>query len=105
MNINFGLDAEFSTYVVLLIFTGLAMMVLATIPRSSTGLRLANGIFGLGFLGYGLYLAFMFQGGTYFIFFKAFILPAVLVFTTVKALISNRRKAEDQPAPAATQPE
>ena len=105
MNIDFSLDAAFSTYVVLLILSGAAMMVLAPVGRTSAGLRLANGLFGMGFLGYGLYLAFIFQGGSYIMFFQAFILPAVVIFRTVKSLISNRGKEEVQVAPASTQPE
>ena len=106
MNIDFSYDAEFSTYVVLLMFSGVAMMVLASIGRTSSGLRLANGLFGIGFLGYGLYLAFIFQGGSYYMFFQAFILPVVLIFKTIQSIVSNRSKDEEQLAPAAaTQPE
>ena len=94
MNIDFANNAGFSAYVLLLMFAGLVMVVLAT-PKvhSSTFLRILNVVLGLGFFGYGFYLAFLFQGGTYFMFFKAFIVPIVLVIRTVQASIASRRAA------------
>ncbi len=101
MNIDFGQHALFSTYVLLLMGTGLAMMLLTSIGRAGRGLRLLNGLFGLGFFGYGFYLAFLFDGGSYIIFFKAFILPVVLVLRTVQRSVGKGRITTVQPGAAA----
>ena len=89
MNIDFGQHPGFSAYVLLLMGTGLAMMLMTSIGRAGRGLRLLNGLFGLGFFGYGFYLAFLFEGGSYVIFFKAFILPVVLVLRTVHGAVTR----------------
>lgn len=92
MNIDFANQPGFSAYVLLLMFSGIVMVVLATPKvRSSTWLRVLNVVLGLGFFGYGFYLAFLFQGGTYFMFFKAFIVPIVLVIRTVQTSTASRR--------------
>ena len=93
MNIDFSNDPGFSTYVVLLVFSGMVMLGLTTVPRSSRGLRLLNLAFGLGFVVYGFYLAFLFQGGSYLIFFKAFILPVVMLWQTVKGWLTKPEPA------------
>ncbi len=100
MNIDFGQHPGFSAYVLLLIGTGIAMMLMTSIGRAGRGLRLLNGLFGLGFFGYGFYLAFLFDGGSYVIFFKAFILPVVLVLRTVQSVVGKGRTATMQPAAA-----
>jgi predicted lipid-binding transport protein (Tim44 family) len=50
----------------------------------------------VGFLGYGFYLAFLFSGGGYLIFFKAFILPVLMIFRTIR----SARAARSQELPA-----
>jgi hypothetical protein len=97
VNIDFSNDPGFSTYVVLLVFSGLAMLGLSSV-QSTRGLRLLNLAFGAGFVCYGFYLAFLFQGGSYLIFFKAFILPVVMAYKTVKSRLAQPGVA---PAPAA----
>lgn len=92
MNIDFGQHPGFSTYVVLLMVSGVAMMLMASAGRAGRGVRLLNGLFGIGFFVYGLYLGFFFQGGSYLIFFKAFILPVVLAFKTVRDVLANPRR-------------
>src|SRR3954452_16795490 len=88
MNIDFDARPGFSIYVLLLMFSGVVMIVLASpaVKRSSTGVRVLNGIFGAGCFGYGFYLAFIFDGGTYLIFFKAFTLPVVLIVRTIRGI-------------------
>lgn len=100
MNIDFNVDPVFSSYVLALVVTGVIMMLLASVGRTSTGLRLFNGLVGAAFFGYGIYLAFFFTGAEYFIFFKAFILPAILIFKTVVSLFSKEQE-EATPAPDA----
>ncbi|OIV39317.1 hypothetical protein BIV57_00250 [Mangrovactinospora gilvigrisea] len=72
--------------------SGVVMVVLARSGgRQSRGWRVVNALFGLAFAGYGVYLAFVFQGGTYFIFVKAFILPLLLVVNFFRSLAARRR--------------
>ena len=89
MNIDFSNDPGFSTYVVLLMLSGVVMLGLSSVRQGSRGLRLLNIAFGAGFVCYGFYLAFLFQGGSYMVFFKAFILPVVMVFKTVKSRLAQ----------------
>jgi fatty acid desaturase len=70
----------FNCYVVLLALSGVIMLVLAAQKNGhGSHSRALNAIFGAVFVGYAFYLAFIFGGGSYVIFFKAFILPVVMV--------------------------
>ncbi len=88
MNLDFGAEPLFSWYVVLLCLSGIAMFVLSAIGRSgqSTGVRAFTALVGAAFLGYGVYLGFIFDGGSYLLIFKAFILPAILLFNFIRAI-------------------
>lgn len=105
MNIDFSHQPLFSWYVVLLMFSGVVSLALSSpaFGRASVGLRLLNCVVGLAMFGYGFYLAFIFTGGTYLIFFKAFIVPAVLIVRTAMSIVGrNRRSGAPQAAyPAA----
>ncbi|MET7279666.1 hypothetical protein ABZS29_15625 [Kribbella sp. NPDC005582] len=97
MNIDFGADATFSWYVVLLFVCGAAMVVMALVKsvEQSDGARILSGIVGAAFLGYGFYLNFIFQGDSYWMFFQAFFLPALLVVNFVRAMIARPRVRRD----------
>jgi hypothetical protein len=69
------------------------------VKRSTLPLRLLNGVLGVTFFGYGFYLTFFFQGGSYFILFKAFVLPVVLLFRTVQRARATRRARQAEPTP------
>src|SRR6185437_14219533 len=90
VNIDFSARPGFSAYVLLLIASGIAMLVIAspTVKRQTKVGRVLNAAFGLGFLGYGIYLGFMFKGGHYVIFFQAFILPIVLIIRTIRGAVT-----------------
>ena len=106
MNLDFGLEPLFSWYVVLLCLSGAVMVALAAIKAGdrSAGSRALSAVAGIGFLGYGIYLGFVFQGGSYMMFFQAFILPALLVVNFVRSLFTNH-PVEPQPYPGVpTQP-
>ncbi|MBW8484255.1 hypothetical protein [Actinomadura parmotrematis] len=91
MNIDFSAEPTFSWYVVFLAFAGLVMVVMAVAGGGQgAGVRAFNGVFGAGFLGYAFYLAFVFDGGTYVMFFKAFIVPVLLLVNFVRSLASRR---------------
>ena len=76
----------FTVYPILLLVSGVLLIVLgAAIPGQTTAQRALNIVFGLGFFGYGFYLEFLFQGGTYVVFYYAFIVPILLIVRTVQA--------------------
>jgi hypothetical protein len=109
LNIDFSTNPGFSAYVLLLMASGIAMVVMASpaVRRSTMFLRVLNTVIGLGFFGYGFYLTFLFDGGTYVMFFQAFILPVVLIFRTLQAARLSRRQAAQsaaQPGAAPTSP-
>jgi hypothetical protein len=92
MNIDFGYDAAFSWYVVLLGISGVVMLAMAAVKADgqSDGARAISALAGLAFLGYGIYLAFIFEGGTYWMFFQAFFLPGLLIVNFVRGLTAKR---------------
>ncbi|MFF4344899.1 hypothetical protein ACFY00_33880 [Kitasatospora sp. NPDC001540] len=102
MNIDFSLDPAFSWYVILLMFSGLATICIGLVPVSalSAGWRIITVIAGVAFFGYGVYLGFFFEGGSYRIFFQAFIVPIVLVVNFFKALSNRNRTAAPVPPQA-----
>src|SRR5215470_17156825 len=70
----------FYFYVLFLILSGVAMLVIACVKSSQTNRRrIWNAIFGAGFTVYGLYLLLFFRGGHYIFFFYAFILPILMI--------------------------
>jgi hypothetical protein len=94
MNIDFNADATFSWYVILLLLSGIVMLVLAGIGAGQgVGQRIFSAVFGVGFIGYSVYLGFIFDGGEYAMFFYAFILPVLMVGRFVGAVMSKRQAA------------
>ncbi|MEV6411591.1 hypothetical protein [Kribbella sp. NPDC051718] len=91
VNLDFGLDPVFSWYVVLLCISGVVMVGMAAVKTAdqSAGSRALSALAGLAFLGYGIYLGFIFDGGSYMMFFQAFILPALLVFNFIRAVVAK----------------
>ncbi|MGV9563573.1 hypothetical protein [Streptomyces sp. NPDC003480] len=103
MNLDFSAEPLFSWYVVLLFISGAAMLILGAINSSglSKGWRAFNVIAGVGFMGYGIYLGFIFQGGTYIVFFKAFILPVMVIVNFFRSR-SHRKATAAARQPVAT---
>jgi hypothetical protein len=101
VNIDFSAEPLFSIYVLLLIFSGIVMVALAAVSAAgqSVGWRIFNVLAGIAFFGYGVYLGFIFHGGTYLIFFKAFIVPVLLVVNFFRSMA--QRKQAQQVAAAA----
>ncbi|MER5356023.1 hypothetical protein ABT093_37595 [Kitasatospora sp. NPDC002551] len=101
MNLDFDAEPLFSWYVVLLAISGLALLVLGAVNLGGLkiGWRILNVLVGLGFTGYAYYLAFVFEGGTYTLFFKAFILPVALIANAVKALVTRSQEPAAPVAP------
>lgn len=95
-NLDFGGHPLFSWYVVLLILSGIAMLGLSRFSARPLNVIL-NLVFGLGFIGYGVYLGWLWSGGTYVIFFKAFLLPVFLLISTARTGFA-KRAARSNPA-------
>jgi hypothetical protein len=95
MNLDFSAEPAFSWYVVLLMVSGVALVGTASTRhlQDSKGLRIFTMLVGLGFFGYGFYLGFLFDGGTYIIFYKALIVPVVLIVGAVRSMLTRRRAA------------
>ncbi|WP_280274090.1 hypothetical protein [Nocardia wallacei] len=76
----------FHWYVGMLAFSGIVMIVMAVVKggQSETA-QWFNAAFGAGFLGYAAYLAFIFEGGSYLIFFQAFFVPVLMVVNFVRS--------------------
>jgi hypothetical protein len=96
-NLDFAHDPGFSWYCLLLMFSGIAMLVISVVRNQATRRRVVLAIFGLGFFAYGFYLTFVFSSGHYLLFFQAFIVPVLLIFDTFRGRSSRRR----QPQPPA----
>ncbi|MFF2267788.1 hypothetical protein ACFVSK_17515 [Cellulosimicrobium cellulans] len=95
-------DSVFLLYVGLLALAGIIQLVIAGIGFGASGAtRLLSGAFGLGFLGYAIYLAFFFAGGSFAMFWYAFVAPVAMIAQVVK---NRRERQATQPAPVATQP-
>ena len=93
MNIDFSSHPGFSLYVVLLAISGVLMVGIGAtaFSRLSTGWRVFNLLAGVAFFGYAFYLAFLFRGGTYFVFFKAFILPVLMLINAIRSAMTRRK--------------
>jgi hypothetical protein len=91
VNLDFGLDPLFSWYVVLLCISGVVMVAMAAVKagEQSGGSRALSVVAGLAFLGYGIYLGFIFAGGSYMMFFQAFILPVLLVVNFIRSVVAK----------------
>lgn len=89
-NLNFADSAGFSWYCVLLVIGGLTMIVLGPLRGQARSGMTLNLILGIVFFGYGLYLAYGFRGGHYFVSYWVLILPVVLITRTIRS--SNGEK-------------
>lgn len=94
-------DTLFNVYWIALIASGIIMLAIAGTGFGgvTTGERAINGLFGLAFLGYGLYLGFLFDGDSYLIFFKAFIVPVLLVANAIRNAVTHREAQQAPPPP------
>jgi len=90
-NLHFAHNAGFSWYCILLMFSGIAMLVMAVLRNQTTQRRVIRTIFGIGYFLYGSYLTFVFSGGHYVLFFQAFIVPVLLIIDTIRSQVARRR--------------
>ena len=94
-NLDFTNHAGFSWYCILLAVAGALLLICGLLPGIGIRTRVANLLVGAGFLGYAAYLVFALHGGSYLIFFQAFIVPVALIANTFRELRSAnlRRRA------------
>lgn len=94
-------DTVFTVYWLALIASGIIMLAIAGTGFGglSTGERAINAVFGIGFLGYGIYLGFVFDGGSYLMFFKAFIVPVLLIINAVRHAAKRKQPVAAQAPP------
>ncbi|WP_433601078.1 hypothetical protein ACQPXH_04470 [Nocardia sp. CA-135953] len=77
----------FASYVVLLAISGIVLVTLALIAHElPMRHRVFNGLAGAVFFGYAGYLAFGLHGGTYRMFWAAFILPVFMLVNFVRTI-------------------
>jgi hypothetical protein len=90
----------FQIYTVMLMVSGVLLVVVgSSVPGYSVGLRILNAVIGIAFFGYGFYLEFLFQGGSYRIFFYVFVVPVLLLIRAVRGWSARRAaKAAAQPS-------
>jgi ABC-type iron transport system FetAB permease component len=96
-NINFSANAGFSWYCILLVIAGIAMLVTGVIRYQPMARRVIRIVLGLGFVGYGFYLVFIFRGGHYILFFQAFIVPILVIADALRTTAARRRLRASQP--------
>jgi len=107
LNLDFSSDPLFSWYVVFLVLSGVIMVALAAAGSGSqsNGMRALNGLIGVAFLGYGIYLGFIFNSGHYLLAYKAFVVPVLLVINFFKARAARgRTQPSPHQAPASSAP-
>jgi len=93
-NLDFANHAGFSWYCLFLMFSGIALLVLAVLKKQLPQRRIVQAIFGLGFFGYGFYLTFIWGGGSYFVFFYAFVVPVMLIVNAFRGNATRRVPAQ-----------
>jgi hypothetical protein len=89
----------FHVYVLFLIISGIAMLVMGSIRTNyAKRRRVVNLILGAGYLIYGLYLLLIFKGGTYFMFYYAFVVPVLMIvgFFRDRSTAQARQAAQAQ---------
>lgn len=96
----------FHVYVLFLILSGIAMLVMAFVRTDYAKRRqVLNFILGAGFTVYGLYLLLVFKGGHYLLFYYVFVLPVLMIFQFFRDRARARaRQASANPAGAGFPP-
>ena len=88
-------EGEFHAYEAALFISGALLVLVAVLPflRQPIGIRVLNGLIGVAMLSYGFYLAFIFDGGTFFESYYVFIVPILLIINVVKQARANKQNA------------
>jgi hypothetical protein len=92
---NLGADSQFDLYIYALGISGLIMLFMGIAGFGATGgARLVSVLVGLAFLGYGGYLAFVFDGTSYTIFVYVFIAPILVIVNAVRSAKARKEAAK-----------
>ncbi|MGA5820500.1 hypothetical protein ACPC54_21855 [Kitasatospora sp. NPDC094028] len=100
-NLDFSAEPLFSWYVVALAVSGILLLGLGAFAFGVKFLpRILAIAAGLGLLYYAYYMTFVFEGGTYTLYYKLFVLPVLLIVYMVKAIVerSNAKTKGQQAA-------
>jgi len=98
MNVSPG---AFHAYVAMLALSGVVILVVAFLPLGQQRVaRLIGAVLGVAFLGYAYYLQFVFDGGTFELFYYVFALPFIYTWRVVNHYVQRRRAAERQESDA-----
>jgi len=79
-------DGAFVTYLIALTISGVLLLVMAIggFFNETRGTRIISGVVGVVFLGYAVYLAFIFTGGAVWMPLYVFIVPALLIGNIIR---------------------
>jgi hypothetical protein len=92
-------DGTILAYIGALAVSGFALLLVSALPIGTpSNTRVINVLLAAAMLGYAVYLLFLEQGGTVFIFWYVFVLPVVLVFRTFKSAKANREAKREAAA-------
>jgi hypothetical protein len=83
------------------ILSGIAMIVAGGLifkDEEKKGGPVLSALFGLASLGYGLYLALFFTGGTYFISYRIFLVPPIVIAYAIVKLVEKRKAKKTKQA-------
>ncbi|HTF11203.1 MAG TPA: hypothetical protein VK659_23815 [Asanoa sp.] len=87
-------DSTFNAYVIALAVSGVIQLVIAGVGfGAGKGMRILSGLFGVGFLAYSIYLAFIFDGVEFRMFYYAFIAPILFIVQIVRARGERAKQA------------
>lgn len=84
-NLDFSNNAGFSWYCIALVVVGIGLILVSALTRTRTAGIVVGVLTGAAMLVYGLYLTFIFQGGTYYVSFYVIVAPAVFVLALIRA--------------------
>lgn len=96
-NLDFTNNAGFSAYCVALLVVSIGMLVLSALSavrRAKLSAVITTAVVGLAAFGYGFYLIFVFQGGTYFVSYYVFVLPVLVTVRLLQARTPGRQKGQ-----------
>ena len=87
-------DSTFNLYSALLAISGILLLVTAATGFGGrrVGARVVSGVFAVAFLGYAIYLQFIFTSGTVLISYYVFVVPILLIVQAFR----NRNAARQQ---------
>lgn len=93
-NLDFSNNAGFSWYCVALVVVGVGLIVTTALTKTRTAGLVTGVLVGAAMVLYGVYLAFIFQGGTYYVSYYVIAAPAIFMLALIRAA---RRKKTGTP--------